>query len=183
VPSFEILPTNGQKISDNKIRIQYPLFKEIIVPVLADKYKVNSSIHIKWIGQLEQFFYSDRKTSSDFLREIGKDGFFETTHFFEKAFSIDNDQVTLSLLLNRLAQDINYDTHEVPMFVLVDPEVLNEEVLNFKKYWEQSDTKEIWKDILGEWESIAEHWTLYINGKDYMCGFEGYLLNRGIHFD
>ena len=179
----KIIYNNGTEVSDKDIRIQHPLFKEIILPMLKDQYKKGSAKHIKWIGQLEQFFYSDNATSNMFLKELNITGYFETRPFFEKSFSIDNNQKTLTLLLNRIAQDINYYTHEVPVGVLVDPDVLDKEVMTFRHYWQQSDTKNKWEAILTEWELIAKHWSLYHTTQEKYDSFESYLTDVKQDFD
>jgi hypothetical protein len=179
----KIIYNNGTEVSDKDIRIQHPLFKEIILPILIDQYKEDSAKHIRWIGQLEQFFYSDNVTTNKFLKELNITGHFETRHFFEKSFALDNNQKTLNLLLNRIAQDINYYTHEVPIGVLVDPDVLDNELLIFRQYWQQSDTKKIWEVVLSEWELIAKHWKLYLATRDKYDNFENYLTTNGIQLD
>jgi hypothetical protein len=179
----KIIYNNGTEVSDKDIRIQHSLFKEIILPILKDQYKKDSAKHIKWIGQLEQFFYSDNATTQAFLRELNIAGHFEARHFFEKSFAIDNNQKTLTLLLNRIAQDINYYTHEVPIGVLVDPDVLDKEVMTFRQYWQKCDTKNIWEDVLTEWELIAKHWTLYLATQDKYDNFENYLKTNGVKLD
>jgi len=176
----QVIANNGTEVSAKDTRIQHPLFKEIILPILKDRYKKGSSKHIKWIGQLEQFFYSDNATTTAFLKELNIIGHFETRHFFEKSFALDNNQKTLTLLLNRIAQDINYDTHEVPIGVLVDPEVLDKELMIFRQYWQQSGTKSIWEVVLTKWELIAKHWTLYLGTHDKYDNFENYLKTNGI---
>ena len=179
----KIIYNNGTEVSDKDIRIQHPLFKEILLPILRDHYKNDSAKHIKWIGQLEQFFYSDNATTEAFLKELYIEGYFEARHFFEKSFAIDNNQKTLSLLLNRIAQDINYYTHEVPIGVLVDPDVLDKEVMTFRQYWQQCDTKNIWEAVLTEWELIAKHWTLYLATQNKYDNFENYLKTNGIQLN
>lgn len=131
----QVLANNGTEVSNNSTRIQHPLFKEIILPVLTEKFLKNSPKHIKWIGQLEQFFYSDYSLTTNFLNQLSVEGFFETRYFFEKSFLLENKQDTLTLLLNRIAQDIDYYTHEVPSGVIVEPEVLDQELTYFTKYW------------------------------------------------
>ncbi len=179
----KIICNNGTEVSDKDIRIQHPLFKEIVLPILKDQYKKGSAKHIKWVGQLEQFFYSDNATTETFLKELQITGYFEARHFFEKSFAIENNQKTLTLLLNRIAQDINYYTHEVPIGVLVDPDVLDKEVLNFRQYWQQCDKKNVWEAVLTEWELIAKHWTLYLATQDKYDNFENYLTTNGIQLD
>ena len=179
----KIIYNNGTEVSEKAIRIQHPLFKEIILPILKDQYKNHSAKHIKWVGQLEQFFYSDNATTEVFLKELNIAGYFEARHFFEKSFGIDNNQKTLTLLLNRIAQDINYYTHEVPIGVLVDPDVLHKELMTFRQYWQQCDTKNIWEAVLTEWELVAKHWTIYIANQDKYDTFENYLKANGIQLD
>ena len=179
----KIISNNGTEVSDKDIRIQHPLFKEIVLPIIKDQYKRGSAKHIKWIGQLEQFFYSDNATTEAFLRELNITGNFEARHFFEKSFAIDNNQKTLSLLLNRIAQDINYYTHEVPIGVLVDPDVLDKELMTFRAYWQQSDTKNLWEALLNEWVLIAKHWKFFIEKRDQYDNFENYLRINGIQLD
>jgi hypothetical protein len=179
----KIIANNGNEVSDKGTRIQHPLFKEIVLPILIDQYKKGSAKHIRWIGQFEQFFYSDVTTTQAFLSELDIAGYFETRHFFEKAFSIDNNQQTLALLLDRIAQDINYYTHEVPIGVLVDPDFLDKELMTFRQYLQQCDTKNTWEELLTGWELIAKHWSLYLKSKDKYDSFENYLRVNGIQLD
>lgn len=176
----KIISNNGTEVSEKDIRIQHPIFKEIILPILKDQYKKNNAKYIKWIGQLEQFFYSDNATTQAFLKELNIIGYFESRHFFEKSFAIDNNQKTLTLLLNRIATDINYYTHELPIGILVDLDVLDKELITFRQYWQQSNTKNIWEAVLTQWELIAKHWTLYLATKDKHDNFENYLKTNGI---
>ena len=171
------------KVASTDQNIQHPLFKEIILPRLIEQYKNNSPKHIKWIGQFEQRFYSDHSMTTKFLKDLGIEGYFDTNYFLEKSFLIDNNQTTLDLLLDRIAKDINYDIHEVPLGVLVDPEVFDKELNYFKTYWKQSDKKNIWKDILVEWENVAFHWRTYFAMQDKYSGFEDYLNDKGIKLD
>lgn len=179
----ELLSNNGTDVSDKEIRIQHPLFKEVILPILKEEYKKNNPKYIKWIGQFEQFFYSDRNSTEAFLRELNIDGFFEPRFFFEKSLALDKNQKTLTLLLYKIAQDLNYYTHEVPMAVLATPEVLSEEIATFRKFWEQSESKYDWEASLLEWELIAKHWSIYLETQVRYDNFENYLKENGIQFD
>ncbi|TKC06573.1 hypothetical protein FA048_15295 [Pedobacter polaris] len=178
----KIIANNGTEVSDRDTRIQHPLFKEIILPVLKKQYQKGSPKHIKWIGQLEQFFYSDNTTTNTFLKELNISEYFEARYFFEKSFALDNSQKTLSLLLNRIAKDINYYVHELPTVVLAEPEFLEKELEIFRLYLQQFDNKNIWEVSLSEWELIAKHWKLHVAAKDEYGDFEDYLKANGIKF-
>lgn len=193
----ETLSNNGTEISNAKNRIQHPIFKKVLIPILVQKYKENNALYIRWIGQLEQFFYSDHKTTQQFLEDIDvrirdavqfdkntnrykdiKCKFFSTEHFFEKSYKIEPNQKTLDLLLVRKAQDIFYATHELPTAILKDADVFTKEIKDFKYYLEKSKNQEKWKSILEEWEILAKHWKIYSDSK---CeNFESYLKENNI---
>lgn len=170
----EILANNGTDVSTNTDRIQHPLFKEIILPVLANRYLNDSPLHIKWIGQFEQFFYSDKEMTEQFLKQTNINGYFSAVYFFEKSYAIDNNQDTLNLLLQRIAQNIEYYVHELPFAVLVDPETFNNELNYFINYWNQLNDKEKWEIRLTEWGNIAKHWTKYTAEKEKYNNFIDY---------
>lgn len=181
--SHKIISTNGTEVSESALRIQHPLFKEIILPLLKTQYKSNSALHIKWIGQLEQFFYSDIPTTTSFLTELNIAGFFETRFFFERSFSIENNQSTLKLLLNRIAQDINFYLHELPDCVLAEPDVLDQELNTFSKYLQQSNAKTLYDKELLAWELIAKHWRIFNQDKEKYQNFEAYLNSNSIQIN
>jgi hypothetical protein len=175
------LYNNGTDVSNNKYRIQHPLFKEIILPVLAEQYLNNSALHIKWIGQLEQFFYSDNEATKDFLKQINIDGDFSTSYFFEKSFDLENSQDVLTLILKRAAQDIEYYIHELPVAVLIEPELFNVELKTFRHYLIKYNNKEKWSALLSQWENIAKHWTSYFSTRGDYRNFIEYQKKYGIN--
>lgn len=99
LPATEILDNNGTAVSANPERIQHPLFKSIILPVLADGYLKGNALYIKWIAQFEQFFFSDNEMTQAFLQQLNIEGFFSASFFLEKSLSIDQNQETSELLL------------------------------------------------------------------------------------
>lgn len=122
--SDDVISNNGYYASEGSVRIQHPLFKEIILPVLTEQYFRESARHIKWIGQLEQFFYSDASTSLSFLKSLNLPFPFMALHFFEKSYTIDPQQHTLKLILAKMAQTINYFFTNYPMLSLPIPTCL-----------------------------------------------------------
>jgi len=175
----KIISNNGTVAAEKDIRIQHPLFKEIILPVLKKQYQKESAKHIKWIGQLEQFFYTDHSTTEAFLKDLNISTYFYARDFFEKSFALEPNQKTIVLLLDRIAQDINYCLHEIPTVVLAEPAVLESELAIFRQYLEQSEAKQIWEDSLNEWELISKHWTRYHEAKNDYVNFEDYLKING----
>jgi hypothetical protein len=179
----EVLANNGIAVSSLPERIQHPLFKEIILPVLAAKYLQNSSRHIKWIGQFEQFFYADVVTTMGFLQQINQADFFDAAYFFEKAFTISQEQKALTLLLDQLAKTICYYFHEVPYGVLATPEILQAVLQQFKNYWTLSQQQSRWAADLSYWEQLANHWTRYNSDSNANNDFAHYLSLHNISPD
>jgi hypothetical protein len=195
----DILSNNGTDVSISINRIQHPLFKKILLPVLVKKYNENDALYIRWIGQFEQFFYSDHRLTIQFLEDIDdklrdavqfdkttnsyKDiecRYFETKYFFKKSYKIEPKQKTLNLLLKRLAQDIFYATHELPFGILREPNEFMEEIENFKFYFEKSNNQEKWKDTLHDWTFIGQHWKIFSKEKNKYENFDNYLNLNGI---
>ena len=152
---------NGLAVSENKVRIQHPLFRDVILPVLTEQYLRGSARHIRWIGQLEQFFYSDKAASVRFLTALGLPGDFFVLHFFIKSYEIEPSQRTLGILLNRTARLIDLSLCEFPHTVLVVPEVLNEGLAFFRTYCQQATDKDEWQEALSFWTFAADCWTQY----------------------
>ncbi len=193
------LSNNGTDVSNSNNRIQHPLFKEILIPVFIRKYKENEATYIRWIGQLEQFFYSDNNTTQLFLESI-KDELsesvqldsksnqdktiscrnFSTQSFFIKSYHIEPDQKTLDLLLDRLAQDIFYAMHELPTGILVEPDIFINDIKEFEFYFEKSNKKAKWESYLHKWKSMGQHWKEYSENKSNYKGFKHYLDLNGI---
>ena len=178
-----IIANNGTEVSEKKYRIQHPLFKEIILPVLIEKYKTDSAKYIRWIGQFEQFFYSDLQTSKKLLEEIGIYGYFSTSFFLEKSFSIEQSQKTLDLILKRQAQDMEYYVHEIPTGLLIESEIFDKEIKQFETYYEQFDRKYIWTAKLDKWKLISLHWRTYLSERDKYVNFEDYLDKNEIQLE
>ena len=91
-------------------------------------------------------------------------------------------QQTLKLLLNRIAQDLNYAVHEVPLGVLWEPEYLDKELNKFEQFYSQFNDKKAWKASLEYWQIIAKHWRIYRYRKKEFVSFEDNLKQNEITF-
>ncbi|MDP8051405.1 hypothetical protein [Pasteurella atlantica] len=171
------LSTNSIEVASAEVRIQHPLFQKVLIPVFIKKYKENDPLYIRWIAQMEQFFYSDHKTTNYFLEAINIDStlqdavmfsretnqyeetkcrYFETDYFLKKSFELKPDQEVLDLILKRMLRNIDYLTHELP-YLLTDLDDFIKIINEFKYFSEQSNSKEKWKRQIEEWENIADN--------------------------
>ncbi len=193
-----ILSNNGTEVSNAGIRIQHPLFQKVILSVLIKKYKENDALYIRWVGQLEQFFYSDNRITNMFLEEINdelrdatqfspetnkyeniKCRYFSTKSFFIKSFEISPSQITLKLILDTLAKHLDYVTHELPCGLLGGADCFIEDVTEFKYYWKKFEDKNKWKKQIKEWDSIINHWKIFLEEKYKYKTFSEYLTEHG----
>lgn len=189
-----ILFNNGTDVSNAKIRIQHPLFQRVILPILTKKYKENDALYIRWLGQFEQFFYSDNRMTNMFLEEINdelrdavqfssetnkyeniKCRYFSTKYFLIKSFEIEPNQITLKLILDTLAKHIDYVTHELPFGLLEDAEIFIQRINEFKYYCKKFDDKNKWEKRIEEWSWASNHWKVFSKEKDKHKNFEEYL--------
>ena len=176
-----IAVNNGTYISNQAIRIQHPLFKNIIVPFLVEGYNNNDALVIRWIGQLEQYFHSDNITTNEFLNIINVEYPFDTVIFFEKSYELKQDQQTLELILNKICKGLDYATHELPIGILFEPKTFDIEIEKLQRYLNEFNTKSAYRKRLNKWMKIGEYWRNYIEDKDNYANFEIYLkLNKYI---
>jgi hypothetical protein len=73
----------AQKQLTKRLEFHTHFLKTLFCPYLKTKYQKESARHIKWIGQLEQFFYSDNDTADVFLQELNIAGHFEARFFLK----------------------------------------------------------------------------------------------------
>lgn len=173
--SNTILSNNGDAASHAKNRIQHQLFRDILVPVLEEKFKAGSSKHMRWIAQLEQFFYSDYNTAKNFLARIEVPFPFDTIYFLKKSYSLSQSERTLELLLSRIHQDISYAIHELPMGVIYEPDTFDEMVEEFIKYNELYYKRKNWNSQIKDWKLIGKHWRIYLSNQEGFDNFDQYL--------
>lgn len=192
--SSEVQDEKEANVLDSKIVIQHPLFKRVLLPVFTKKYKEGNAVYARWIGQFEQFFYSDHKTTQQFLADINdvlreavqvdpetnnykpvKQRYFSAVYFLEKSYRIEPNQETLNLILSKLAQDLCYATHELPTGILLHAEVFIRQINDFKIFLEKSTDKEKWESIVKDWSLIGEHWSMYSTYHEEYRDFESYL--------
>lgn len=115
--NIDLIALKIKKLSDNKkISIQFPLFKEIVLPTLIKFAKQNKPGFHRMIAEHEQFFFSDNRLTDYLNNEFDiKEKFFDTVKFFEIELKINpNDSRIAELLVNKIAQGLDYAIHELP---------------------------------------------------------------------
>jgi hypothetical protein len=153
--------------------IQFPLFKDMVLPILIQNAKQGKLGAYRLIGEFEQFIYSDSRLGQLINRElnIGNDSFY-SIGMFEKELSINpRDTKTINLLIQGIAKSLDYAVHEVPIGVLYDKELYFQRLEQLEKLLVANNLmSNKWDKRISTLNSIGKTWTDYLESK----GFENY---------
>jgi len=179
------LCTNGVQVSDLPIRIQFPLFRDAILPELIRRFNIHDARAIRWIGQLEQFFYANQELWQDTCAELDLPFPVGSMFFFKRSFAIKPEQTTLRMIIKTYAMNLSYDCHHMPDGILCEPEQMNQTIADARNYWNQleaSPIKDEWNECLGVYERIAASWDDYCTHRFLYDNFEHYLAKNKIEW-
>ena len=178
------LSTNGTDVSGLPIRIQFPLFRDAVLPELLGRFNAGDAKATRWLGQLGQFFYCDKRLWKLTCEELDLPWpETNTSFFFEKSYAINKDQITLQFIVSMYLGSLEYDCHEIPYGLLCEPEEMNRTVAESRDYWRQLDPSELkdkWNEQLIEYERIAFCWDDYITHKFLYDDFYDYMIKNNI---
>jgi len=166
---FVFYLTDLQRTVDEKV--DFRLFERIVLPCLVQGVTRNMPTYNRRLAQFEQKFHS----SSSFF-EVLKEKiqytkeYFDPEDFYEKELEINpGDQVAVKGILERIAWQLNYSIHELPEYGLIGEwDDFESQLQKFKRYLNQSDTKDKWKKQLEAWQFVQETW------KDYTANLSKY---------
>ena len=138
------------------------------------------------LAQFDQMFHSSNslfkafKEKTQYTKEH-----FEPADFYEKELEIDpGDQVAVNGILERIAWQLNYSIHELPEYELTGEfEHFESELQQFKRYLNQSNTKDKWKKRLETWDFVQDTWKDYIANLSKYESYMDYLRANHLSMD
>jgi len=174
---------NGSIVSAEEVRIQHPLFKEILLPYITDLCKSENAIGYRWAAQLSQFFYSDYGATKKFLEALNiREKHFDCEYFLDQSYTLDPIPKTAELIMQAKYTQLSYATHELPRFLLKEP-------THYISYYEEF--VEIMDKVVNK--PTGEHYDffnrVYLECKNYIKvssnyqDFESYLKQNRIVLD
>ena len=107
---------------ESSLRIQFPLFEQLILGELEKCYLTNDAEGIRWIAQLNQFFISRTSMTSEFLRSINvafSVPLIDQQFFLRKSLGLEHSPITLELIINDLARTLTFATHHLSEGILL----------------------------------------------------------------
>lgn len=181
LPEDSFVFNNGQDVSDAPVRIQHPLFKEIVLPILIERFRKNDPEAIRWIAQFNQFFYSDSSLQQEFLAATGLESY-DVIPLLEKSYELEKNQLTLTFLLRELAGVLDHLTHELPSGVLATPDNFDSWIRMYETYSNQSGAKERWAGRLAWCRMVSVHWREFLENRerDGYADFSDYLARNAV---
>lgn len=102
---------NGTMVSDNKVRIQHPFFKQILLPYLIENCKRNVATSFRWAAQLKQFFYSDREAQILFAQDLNIQ-YYDCEYLLKRSYELEPVRHTAELILSEKYGALGFATHE-----------------------------------------------------------------------
>ncbi|MEH6659926.1 hypothetical protein [Leeuwenhoekiella marinoflava] len=155
--------------TNKELEIQFPIFKEIILPTLIKLARQNQPEIHRIIAENERFFHSNKRLTEFINKEfkINKT-YFDSVWFLERELSINpTDKKSIELLVNKIAQDLDYCIHELPEFGLVcDINDFSESLNNLENFIEQYELKNVkWSERLDLLNAVKKTWSDYLEQK------------------
>ena len=181
---FVFYLTDLQRTVDEKI--DFRLFEKIVLPCLVLGVTRNVPTYNRRLAQFDQMFHSSNslfkafKEKTQYTKEH-----FEPADFYEKELEIDpGDQVAVNGILERIAWQLNYSIHELPEYELTGEfEHFESELQQFKRYLNQSNTKDKWKKRLETWDFVQDTWKDYIANLSKYESYMDYLRANHLSMD
>ncbi|PIE84434.1 MAG: hypothetical protein CSA07_01595 [Bacteroidia bacterium] len=150
------LANNGEEVSNAPLRLQHPLFREVVLPVLARKCQQKDALYLRWAAQLQQFFYSDWACAETLVRAIGgAPSSYDTLHLLERSYALQASEATLQLILEERARRLDYFSHEYPPTLLCTVELFRQEVAAFRDLLAERADSSQWSARLKGWEGMS----------------------------
>jgi hypothetical protein len=155
--------------TNKELEIQLPLFKEIILPTLIKLARQNQPEIHRIIAENERFFHSDKRLAELINTEFKTNKtYFDSVWFLEKELSINStDNKAIELLVNKIAQDLDYCIHELPEYGLVcDINDFSESLNNLANFIDKYDLKSVkWSERLNLLNAVQKTWSDYLDQK------------------
>lgn len=168
---------------ESSLRIQFPLFEQLILGELEKCYLTNDAEGIRWIAQLNQFFISRTSMTSEFLRSINvafSVPLIDQQFFLRKSLGLEHSPITLELIINDLARTLTFATHHLSEGILLSSDQFHKLCEELKYYVGQCGSAPDWRDYLNYIQEISTAWKSYEKEREGELSFQEYCLQNGV---
>lgn len=167
---------------ESSLKIQFPLFEQLILGELKKFYLTNDAEGIRWIAQLNQFFISRTSLTSEFLQSINVEfsvPLIDQQFFLRKSLELEHSPITLELIIDDLARKLNFATHHLSEGFLLPSDHFNKLYQELTHYVGQSEIEHDWREYLNYIQEINTAWKSYEKEKEGEMSFQEYCLHNG----
>lgn len=159
--------------------IRFPLFEQILFPVLHKGYIDNAPNCARWLAGFSQYLYRSRKC----MEQLGEGSFTEYA-LLEKAIELDaNDHVAKTRLIRVLAYRLEYSIHEIPWGVLYGTNgasveecaVLAKELEDFCVLIDSEKMRNEYEDLIEDCKYHFKMYSAYLRNQKDFASYEAFL--------
>jgi hypothetical protein len=163
------------RATDN-IKINHKLFLKAIYPNLLTNSLNEIPDYHRLLATYEQSIYSDNRLNKEISEKLDLETeYFDTIEVLERELRIGKNLEAAKLLINKIAWQLDYALHELPIGMLYETELmarLLSRMVDLLKEYEALTT--IWQQRIEFIETAIKHWKKYLSTSQYE-NFEQYL--------
>lgn len=159
--------------------LRYPLFSELLAPYLIERYHQQSPVAPRWIAAFTEWF----NANPHFREQLGL-GSLSAPRMLREARKREPDNLLVQRkLVEVIAQQLQYSTHEIPAGVLygsngatvAECAILLREVGEFRQLAQNTNLLQQYQAHIAEWEYYFMSYADYLPNNKHYQGFADYL--------
>lgn len=114
------------RLTDN-IKIDHTLFSKVIYPNLLSNSVNAAPDYHRLLATFEQSIYSDKRLNKEVSERLNLEtDYFDTIEVLERELRIGKNLEAAKLLINKIAWQLDYALHEIPVGLLHEPEFVQQ---------------------------------------------------------
>lgn len=162
--------------STGKIKINHTLFTKLIYPTLIEKSIARTPDYHRLLATFEQRIYLDNRLNKELSKRLNlKDDYFDTIEVLEIELLIGKNIQASKLLVNKLAQQLDYAFHELPTGLLYEIDVIENLLHRMIELLEEYNLmNDKWNNRIEFIKSAVIEWAAYLAETGF-SNFEEYL--------
>lgn len=165
----EIVLAICNTLRSEDVKINHVLFKQIILPNLLDNCVKGIPDYLRLLASFEQSIYSDNrlnKVISDRLELT--EAYFDTVQVLELELKLGINLEAGKMLINKLAQQLDYALHELPIGLLSEVELMESLLERMTHLLEEYNLKNSkWDTRIMFIKSAVDEWKIYLEAGRY----------------
>jgi len=160
----------------NRIKIDFRLFHSVVFPELLRGLKQKTPTYYRRMVLFEDWIKEDLLLQVHHVSGDTGQAYLDKTSFLLKELAINpNDTIAIEMILAHLKSQLNYATHELPVYGWVYPiPTFLQDLGLFKQYYHRYPGISQGDEWILYWESILNLWELFMEENEAGLSFGDY---------